>query len=135
MAEKVELESKASAGSTEQNVYADVYRVLLAGMLVSTALFVAGIIRALMHPAYYPLSSRWVRSHYHWSVFRHGLVTGDAVALMMAGTVLLILTPVARVLVSIWAFFVDRDYRFVVVTSIVLLVMVITVIAAHFGLR
>jgi uncharacterized membrane protein len=135
MAQNIELEPRQAGGSTEQNVYADVYRVLLAGMMVSTALFIAGIVRALMHPAYYPLSTRWVRSQYHWSVFWHGLITGDAVALMMAGTILLILTPVARVVVSIWAFFVDRDYRFVVVTSIVLFVMVVTLIAAHFGLR
>ncbi len=135
MTQKIELEARQAGGSTEQNVYADVYRVLLAGMMVSTALFVAGIIRALMHPAYYPLTTRWVRSQYHWSVFWHGVMSGEPVALMMAGTVLLILTPVARVVVSIWAFFVDRDYRFVVVTSIVLLVMVITLVAAHFGLR
>ncbi len=134
MARNIEVESKPARGSTEQNVYADVYRVLLAGMVLSTALFAAGIIRALMNPAYYPLSTRWVRSHYHWSVFWHGLVTGDAVALMMAGTVLLILTPVTRVIVSIWAFFVDRDHRFVAVTTIVLLVMIMTVVAARLGL-
>ncbi len=134
MARNLEVESKPATGSTEQNVYADVYRVLLAGMVVSTALFAAGIVRALMHPAYYPLSTRWVRNQYHWIVFWHGLVTGDAVALMMAGTVLLILTPAVRVIVSIWAFFVGRDYRFVVVTSVVLLVMILTVVAARLGL-
>ena len=50
----------------ELNVYADVYKVLLGGMIVSTALFAAGIVRALVHPQYVPLSPEWIKQHYHW---------------------------------------------------------------------
>jgi uncharacterized membrane protein len=121
--------------STEENVYAGVYRALLAGMFLSTALFALGIVRALMHHENIPLTREWVLSHYHWSVVLHGLRTGDPTVIMMVATAVLILTPVVRVLVSIWAFAVDHDRKFVVVTSTVFLIMVITLILGLLGLR
>jgi uncharacterized membrane protein len=121
--------------STEENVYSVVYYALLGGMIASTILFVIGIVRALMHPAYYPLSEEWVRSHYSVSWVMHGLATLDPVALMMVASVLLILTPVARVLVSIYAFLVDRDFKYVAITGIVFLIMALTVVAGLFGLK
>jgi uncharacterized membrane protein len=126
---------KSTEPLSEENVYADVYKVLLAGMYVSTILFVAGVVMALIHPAFVPLTSDWVREHSGWRTVFDGLPHGDPTALMMLGTTLLILTPVARVLVSIYAFFIDRDYKFVVVTSIVFIVMLLTVILSHFGLK
>jgi uncharacterized membrane protein len=121
--------------STEENVYVDVYRLLIAGMIVSSILFALGIVLALLHPHYIPLSTHWVRSQYDVTTVVHGLLHGDSTAILLVATVLLILTPVARVVVSIVAFVVDRDYKFVVVTSFVLLVMVITVILGELGLQ
>ena len=123
------------APSTEENVYVDVYRLLIAGMIASSVLFALGIVLAMLHPQYFPLSTRWVRSQYHVGTVVHGLLHGDPMAVMLVATVLLILTPVARVVVSIVAFAIDRDRKFVVVTSIVFLVMVITVILGELGLK
>jgi uncharacterized membrane protein len=122
-------------GNVADNVYADVYRVLLGGMIVSTLLFAVGVILALLHPAYVPLSAAWVRQQYHWQTFLHGLATANPGTLMMLATILLILTPVSRVLVSIYVFYVDHDRKYVVVTSIVFLVMVLTAILSRLGLQ
>jgi uncharacterized membrane protein len=121
--------------STEENVYAGVYRVLVGGMVVSTLFFAVGVIRALIHPTFMPLTPEWVRQHYHVSSVMQGLATFDPISLMMVATILLILTPVVRVLVSIWAFMVDHDYKYVGITSIVFLIMVVTVIAGLLGLH
>lgn len=121
--------------STEENVYSVVYYALLGGMIVSSILFAIGIVRALMQSTYYPLDPGWVRSHYSFSWVMHGLEALDPVALMMTGAILLILTPVARVIVSIYAFLVDRDFKFVVITGIVFAVMIITVVAGLLGLK
>lgn len=118
----------------EENVYAAVYHALLIGMYISTALFAIAIIRALLRPEFVPLTPEWVRDHYHWRVLRHGLATMDPTAWMLVATAVLILTPVARVLVSIYAFAVDHDMRYVVVTSIVFLIMVLTVVLGLHGL-
>ena len=120
--------------ASEDNVYADVYQVLLAGMYLSTALFVVGLVLALLHPAFVPLDPAWIAAHYHWRLVASGLRGGDPAAYMLTATLLMILTPVARVLVSIYAFAVDRDWKFVAVTSTVLLIMALTVVLSRFGL-
>ncbi|MGZ4816492.1 MAG: DUF1634 domain-containing protein [Terriglobales bacterium] len=129
-------QERAKTGTaTEENVYQDVYRVLLGGMIVSSALFAIGLALALIHPQKYPLGPDWVRSHYHLSVIWQELKSFDPFTLMLVATALLILTPVLRVVISIWAFWVDRDWKFVVVTSTVLVVIVMSVVLSHFGLK
>ncbi len=128
-------EPEESAMVVEENVYTDVYRVLLAGMLVSSALFALGIIEALLHPRLIPLSRHWILDHYHFGVVFSGLTHLRPTALMLVATALLILTPVARVLVSIYAFAVDRDRKYMVVTGIVFLIMTLTVILGMLGLK
>ena len=125
----------ANPARTEENVYTDVYRMLIAGMIVSSVLFAIGILLAMLHPQYVPLTSRWIRSEYHVRLVVHGLLHGDPSSIMLVATVLLILTPVARVVVSIVAFLIDRDYKFVAVTSFVFLIMVVTVILGELGLK
>ena len=119
----------------EENVYAAVYHALLIGMYISTALFAIAIVRALFRPEFIPLGPEWVRSYYHWAVLWHRLAAFDPVALMLVATAVLILTPVARVVVSIYAFAVDHDAKYVLVTGIVFFIMVLTVILGLLGLR
>ena len=118
----------------QDNVYGVVQHVLQGGMVASTALFVIGIGAALRRHERIPLDAAWIREHYRVASIGHGLASMDPTTLMMLATAILILTPTVRVAVSIWAFAVDRDYKFVVVTSIVALVMIATVFLAHAGL-
>ena len=120
---------------TEANVYSDVYRLLIGGMILSNVLFAAGLLLALFHPSYVPLTAEWVKAQYQWATLKHGLATGNPISLMLLATALLILTPVARVVVSIAAFAADRDYKFVIVTSVVMLVMLLTVTLGLLGLQ
>jgi uncharacterized membrane protein len=121
--------------SADLNVYGDVYKVLLGGMVVSTALFVVGIVRALLRPQFVPLTPDWIKQHYRWPVVVEGIRSFDPTVIMMIATVLLILTPIARVVVSIYAFAVDNDRKFVLVTLAVLLVIVLTVVLGLVGLK
>jgi uncharacterized membrane protein len=119
----------------EDNVYSGVYHVLLGGMVVSTALYVIGLLRGMMLHTFFPLTQNWVKQHYHWAAVKHGIATMEPSTLMMLATVILILTPVARVIVSIYAFAVDRDKKYVLVTSTVLAIMVLTFVLSRFGLQ
>jgi uncharacterized membrane protein len=121
--------------SKELNVYSDVYKVLLGGMIVSTALFAAGIVRALLQPQFVPLTPEWIKQHYHWRAVVAGVQSFDPTVIMMIATGLLILTPIARVMVSVYAFAVDRDRQFVGVTLSVLSVIILTVLLGMFGLK
>lgn len=119
----------------EANVYADVYRLLIGGMILSNILFAVGIRLALLHPRYLPLTAPWIKTQYQWAIFTHGLSSGEPIPWMLLATVLLILTPVARVIVSIAAFATDHDYKFVVITSIVMLVILLTITLGLLGLE
>lgn len=55
-----------------------------------------------------------------------GAVAGRPYALMLLGLLLLIATPVLRVVVSIVLFFVERDYTYVAITLFVLGVLVLS---------
>lgn len=119
----------------EQNVYAGVYHMLIAGMIVSNVLFAIGIVLALIHPQFFPLSASWVSEQYRAKLVFHGLIHGQPTSYFLLGTLLLILTPVARVIVSIYAFWVDHDLKYVAVTGTVFIIMIITVILGAFGIR
>ena len=122
-------------GDTEDNVYSGVYHVLLTGMFLSTGLFAIGIVLALLHPEFMPLDSKWILQHYSWHNVVYGSIHGDPISVMMLATALLILTPVMRVVVSIYAFAVDKDFKYVFITSIVLFIMIVTVALGVLGLR
>lgn len=119
----------------EQTIYRDVYDVLTAGMLVSSALYVAGIILALVHPRVIPLTREFIMRNYRLVTVWHGLVHFRPGALMFLATVILILTPVSRVVISVYAFHSEGDRKYVMVTGIVLGVIILTVILGRLGLQ
>jgi len=128
-------QERSGGGIAEENVYSDVYRLLIAGMVVTNILFAIGLVLALVHPHYFPLSADWVKSQYHWRTAIMGLLHGNPSSYMMVGSLLLILTPIARVIVSIYAFWVDHDRKYVLVTSTVLVIILLTVVLGRLGLQ
>ena len=60
-----------------------------------------------------------------------GIPHGKAYALMMGGIFLLILTPVLRVVVSIYAFIVEKDTLYTWITILVLVILIISFIIGH----
>jgi len=119
----------------EQKIYADVYDVLMAGMIISNILFAIGLALALVHPHFVPLNRAYVLRNYHWQAIRQGLASFRPMTIMMAATLLLILTPVSRVLISIYAFYAGGDHKYVIVTGIVFVVIVLTILLGSLGLR
>lgn len=65
--------------------------------------------------------------------FFHGLVSGQGQSLIIAGLILLIATPVLRVAISVATFTVEKDWTFVVITSIVLLLLVFSFFLGKIG--
>jgi uncharacterized membrane protein len=60
----------------------------------------------------------------HW--LAAGIVHGNGQALIILGLLLLIMTPVLRVALSILGFALERDRAFVVITTVVLLLLLIS---------
>jgi uncharacterized membrane protein len=60
----------------------------------------------------------------------HGALAGSAHAIIQLGLLLLIATPVARVIFSAIAFAIERDYMYVVITLIVLGILLYSLLAS-----
>ncbi|NVY97161.1 DUF1634 domain-containing protein [Lactobacillus sp. DCY120] len=61
----------------------------------------------------------------------HGIGHFQAASIMMLGIFLLILTPVLRVVVSIYAFAKEKDYLYVIITTLVLVILAIAMIGGY----
>lgn len=54
-------------------------------------------------------------------------------AIMMLGVYCLILTPVLRVVVSIYAFYKEKDHLYVAITTTVLIILIIALVIGVYG--
>jgi uncharacterized membrane protein len=107
--------------------------VLRGGVLLSAGLLILGAILYTISalrsgspafPSTYP--------HSLSDVFR-GLVRGDPLAILALGLIVLLLTPVARVLISIFAFARERDWLYVGITTLVLLILLVSFLLGRGG--
>jgi uncharacterized membrane protein len=62
-----------------------------------------------------------------------GLAHGDPLAILALGLIVLLLTPVARVLISIFAFARERDWLYVGITTLVLLILLVSFLLGRGG--
>ena len=94
--------------SGDARLYRNVHQVLLAGVVISNALFALGLGLVFVAPAH-------------------------AKACLELATVLLIATPVVRVVIALYDFAAERDARFAVVSAIVLAVLGATIALSRLG--
>lgn len=98
--------------------------VLRIGVLLSAAIVIIGV---LMFYVRYAANRADVRRFPHsLAAVMHGLANGDARSVIVLGLLVLLATPVLRVAVSIFTFALERDWRYVVISSIVLGVLVVS---------
>ena len=124
----------ALATPSPKGVRAAVGRVLRAGVSLSSATILAGYIVALAsHPAMFG-SHALERAHlgarasfpHSVAAISSGIVHGNGEAIIVAGLLLLILTPVAGLLTSAVAFGRRRDWIFGVISGAVLTIIVLS---------
>lgn len=112
-----------SAKNSQGSILASVIGwILQAGVAISSTIIVVGLILLLVHSGNADsqqtqdlprtLSQVWA-----------GLLTLQPAAVIVLGLLLLIATPVLRVIVSIFAFNMEQDRRFVVITILLLAIL------------
>jgi uncharacterized membrane protein YfcA len=99
--------------------------VLRFGVLTSLAVLLVGIVYfyslrllGLLHHPVFPDTLAGVMN---------GLIHGDSVSIIMLGLVILLATPVLRVAVSIFAFAIEEDRTYVIITSLVLAILLFSI--------
>jgi uncharacterized membrane protein len=108
--------------------------LLRIGVLVSLLVIVIGTVMSFVHhPTYLHSHQDYVNLTKIGTEFPHtlrqvaqGVRHGHGEAIVTAGLLLLITTPVVRVAVSIFAFVYQHDRTFVVITTIVLLLLLLS---------
>lgn len=101
--------------------------VLRGGVFLSALIILAGVV-AFYH-AYFTTPGHTANV----AAFPHtladvgaGLAHGNPLAIIVLGLLVLLATPVVRVAVSIFAFALERDWRYVVITSLVLAILLVS---------
>jgi len=107
------------------------YDVLMGGMLLSSATYVLGIV-LFLHQNQNPLQASVV--HYQsLTEFMAAISTLRAAAVLTLATVFLIATPITRVLISIFVFALNRNPKYVIITTIVFLILIASILLGYFG--
>ncbi|GJQ28899.1 MAG: hypothetical protein HBSAPP03_07830 [Phycisphaerae bacterium] len=104
-----------------------VSRLLTLGTVLAAAVLLTGVVMYVGanpedRPVYAPFSPTGLRS---LTTVLARLREGDAAAIMQAGVLLLVLTPVARVVTTLIVFAARRDWRYVVIAAVVLTTLVL----------
>lgn len=136
-----ELANEAPQSPTVHRVEQIIARLLRWGVLVSLCLMLAGTLVSFFH------SHRYGNTHEDLAVLLEkggdfsrslrwlvdGLRALRGQALIVLGLGLLIFTPILRVAVSIVAFIVERDKTFVLITSVVMALLVLSFMLGGHG--
>ncbi|HLW03334.1 MAG TPA: DUF1634 domain-containing protein [Ktedonobacterales bacterium] len=108
--------------------------VLRGGVLLSAAIILSGValfyFRAFASGGYMTAASAFPHT---LAGVEQGIALGNPLAIIVLGLLVLLATPVVRVAVSIVAFLLERDWRYVVITSMVLLILLLSFVLGKGG--
>ncbi len=107
------------------------YDVLMVGMILSTILYVLGLVLFFVQN---PTTVEATVLHYSSAgQFIQQLLAFRSSAVLMLATMVLLATPITRVFVSMWVFAVNRDRKFVLVTASVFMILLVSIALGYLG--
>jgi len=115
------------SGSEVQFINRIVTIILASGMFLTVGFYLIGLVLLFAKGDSAPeVSHQYFRS---FGSFFSSVMSLQPGAFLYLGTLTLILTPVSRVLISIFAFWKEKDRRFVLVTAVVFMVIIASIVA------
>lgn len=114
---------KAPLSSDQMTII--IARILQIGVMVSAAILLLGVILLPFRPG--GLTPHRLQTFpTTFLQIWNGMITLHPQAFLALGIIVLIATPVLRVAASIVTFALERDYRYVLITIVVLLILIIS---------
>lgn len=112
-----------------------VSRTLRYGVLLSALFMLAGLLRYALAPAslFLPLDSSPAQIVTFFRTEPLSVVLMHPYFLMMSGILVLLCTPILRVAVAVAGFGMERDWRFVWISGLVLFIIITSIILAFTG--
>lgn len=110
------------------NIELIIGKILRIGVIISVAVMIIGLLMLMIEGNGGYSANQFPTS---FKAIGQGLLALKPDAVLMLGVFLLILTPVLRVVVSIYAFFKEHDYLYTYITMFVLIILLGAMIAGY----
>ena len=127
----------STSNFTEKDMQSIIGWVLRAGVIISISIvFFGGVLYIYRHghaTADYHIFKGVPNFVHNASGILNGIVTFRGRAIIQAGIILLIATPVIRVVFSAIGFILEKDHLYTAITLIVLLIIVASMLSGHAG--
>nr|WP_103422827.1 DUF1634 domain-containing protein [Fructilactobacillus lindneri] len=95
--------------------------ILRWGVIVSAIIMIIGLFLYIIKDSFGYPKGYYAKS---FSQIITGIIEMKPYSIMMLGIFALILTPVLRVIVSIYSFYKEHDHLYVIITSVVLIILI-----------
>lgn len=105
-------------------------KILRIGVIASAIVVIIGVILYFINGGSGYADGQWPR---RFGMIFQGIAQGKSYAVIMLGIFLLILTPVLRVIVSIYAFAKEHDRLYVYITTAVLIILIFAMVFGYNG--
>ncbi|KQT18517.1 hypothetical protein ASG31_07310 [Chryseobacterium sp. Leaf404] len=120
---------------TDVDLNRSVGNLLRVGVILSVITSVIGFIKLFMEgfkmPRKYKLLDMGTSSEKVWSHFWETLCKGEGMAIIQLGILMLIFTPLMRIIFALIGYLKEKDYTYVIISSIVLAIMAVSFFAGY----
>lgn len=120
---------------TDIDLTRSVGNLLRLGVLLSVLTSLVGFVKLFMEgfvmPKKYKLLDMGSTSEQVWNKFWNSLCKGEGMAIIQLGILLLILTPLVRIIFALIGYIKEKDYVYVVISVIVLAIMTISFMSGY----
>ncbi|CEJ71505.1 MULTISPECIES: DUF1634 domain-containing protein [Chryseobacterium] len=115
---------------TDVDLNRSVGNLLRLGVILSVATSLIGFIKLFTEgfkmPKKYTSLDMGSSSEKVWGMFWNSLCKGEGMAIIQLGILLLIFTPLVRIIFALIGYLKEKDYVYVVISSIVLAIMAVS---------
>lgn len=120
---------------TDVDLNRSVGNLLRLGVILSVATSLIGFIKLFTEgfkmPRKYNLLEMGDSSEKVWGIFWNSLVKGEGMAIIQLGILLLILTPLVRIIFALIGYLKEKDYVYVIISLIVLAIMTVSFLTGY----
>jgi len=120
---------------TDIDLNRSVGNLLRLGVILSVTTSLIGFIKlfseGFVMPRKYTLLEMGDSSEKVWGHFWNSLCEGEGMAIIQLGILLLILTPLVRIIFALIGYLKEKDYVYVVISTIVLVIMTVSFLTGY----
>lgn len=120
---------------TDLDLNRSVGNLLRLGVVLSVATSLIGFIKLFTEgfkmPRKYNLLNMGDSSEKVWGSFWDSLCKGEGMAIIQLGILILILTPLVRIIFALIGYLKEKDYTYVVISLIVLTIMLVSFLTGY----